>query len=322
MTEPYDWESDGAFSGVTVVPDPEPPSAPGGPVSADSWGSGRTLDPFLAGGSSDEDQVPDTEEDEPLPVDSPTFSEKRNDQEPEEIEQDPQEEKQKKTLRERVADAREKVTKARGKVKEGTAKVAKRTEPARKKVSDAREEVDPRNLTSRRWSFLWATLAAWLIGPQFLIAIWDRACDLFGQETLMSGPDAMGFGVLHGPGRWFRDQVALHWEGGSMGHLLVCAAFGVVPLILMACANAWPGYGRWFLGVAILGPVVYLIGVSYAGWTLTMTDFYLVTLFGSAWYCTVWLREKKDPGLPRLLLMIPLASVVSGALLYSPGAVW
>lgn len=256
-------------------------------------------------------------ESEPLTNDSPTSEDEGNDAEDSPQEEDTEQDSRK-TLRERIDGARQKVTKARGKTKEAVA----RTAPARKKISDAREAVDPRNITSRRWGFLWAVVASWVLGPQFFVACWDRLTAFFGQHQMMSGPDAMAFDLGHGPGRWFRDVVGRHWENGQMAHLVVCAAFGIVPLLLIACANTWKKYSRWFIGVAILGPAVYVTGVSYAGWSLTWEDIYLVTLFGSTWYCTVWVIEKKEPSFTRFLLMIPLASVVSGILLYSPGAVW
>lgn len=320
--KPYNWANDDVFPGSVTTVTSWPEKVPGSPASADSWGSGRGLDPFLGGAS--EEEAPDLHEEnvntesKVHTSDSPTFSENGNPQEEGESGQDhgPEgsRENVRKTLGARLSLTKEKISKVRD-------KAAEKTTPVRRRAADAREEVDPRNFTSRRWGFLWATTASWLVGPQFVVAVWDRAVSLCGQEIMMSGPRAMGFGFLHGPGRWFRDQVALHWETGTMGHLIACAAFGIIPLVLMAASNTWSQYARWFLGAAILGPCVYVIGVSYAGWVMTWTDFYLVTLFGSAWYCTVRLREM-EPGFRRFMMTIPLASVVSGALLYSPGAVW
>lgn len=348
LDEPYNWANDdnwandGATSGHVTIITHEPRVASGRPVSANSWGTGRDLDPFLNGTSREEMPDPHVEdvntESEPHTNNSPTFSEEGNPREGGESvqdhdPQDPQENSEKRTLKGHFSAAREKIGSVRRKREPESSdeeeempgesgEKDQETRTIRSKIADARKEIDPRNLTSRRWSFLWATAAAWLVGPRFLIAVWDRAVRVFGQSQMMSGPQPMGFGLLHGPGRWFRDQVALHWENGSMGHLVLCAAFGIIHLVLIAAANTWGHYARWLLGTAILGPCVYMIGVSYAGWVLTWTDFYLVALFSSAWYCAVRLKDTKERGFVRFVLMVPLASVVSGLLLYSPGAVW
>lgn len=313
MDELYKSENRDTFSTTTTRP-PDLPRA----TSPNDWGvRRRDPDPFFG-------PVPHSEPKSSLApeVDCPRNSDNVNNGEEvktgQTLELEPDEEGEageqvgapgKKTFRDRV-------TSTRDGVREGV----EGTEPVPGKVPQVREHIDPRNFTSIRWSFLWATAASWAIGPQFLVALWDRTMRTFGQNQMMSGPEPMDFGLLNGPGRWFRDQVGHHWENGSMEYILVCAAFGIVPLILVAAANTWSNHARLLLGAAILGPVVYMIGVSYLGWTLTVGDLYLVTLFALAWYCTWWFIEKKEPSFTRFLLMIPLASVISGALLYSPGA--
>lgn len=172
-----------------------------------------------------------------------------------------------------------------------------------------------------RWNFLWAFAISWTIGPHTLIAIWDRIALFIREPQLMSSDEPLEFRILNGPGRWFRDTVGQHWEDGTFDRIILCAAFGVIPLMLIGAANSWPQHGKWFLRTAILGPCVYVVGIAYAGWTLTWQDIYLVTLFATAAYCSVWLQKFKETGPRRCLLLVPIVSVLSG-LLYAPGAAW
>lgn len=277
----------------------------------------KTSDPL--GDESDTERTP---EDQPEMSGEPTVRLPREatDADGDESTDTPEEEKSGKltglrqraeALKARTAKAKASAVKAKAGAGKKTGRIAKRVRPARDAVAAS--------VTNKRWGFLWAAGASWLIGPQTLVAAWDRIVLIFGMERYASGEEPMGWGLLHGPGRWFRDQVAANEENGTMLHLLACAAFGVVPLLVLAAHREWPQYGKWLLGLLVGAPALYLIGVSYWGWPLTWTDIYVAGLFASAWYCTVWAKSK-DEGIFRFLLMIPLASVVSGALLYSPGA--
>lgn len=268
----------------------------------DTWGAGRPLDPFLAGGTTPEESPRKETDKETVTSAIDQESEPEEDVESEET----------KSLRERLTYVRQRTRDARGRFTEKTA-------PAREKIDRAREAVNPATIHAKRWSFVWAAGASWLIGPQFLIALYDHVVRILGQDQMMSGPQPMGWGILHGPGRWMRDVTADAWENDGMIRLVICAAFGIIPLLLIAASNTWKHHSKWLLGVAILGPAVYVVGVSYTNWTLTWQDIYLVGIFSAAWYCTIWAREQ-GPGFVRFLLLIPLASVVTGFLLYSPGA--
>lgn len=214
-------------------------------------------------------------------------------------------------LRQRLAEAKARKDALRKQVSEKTALVSARIKPVRDTVASSLER--------KRWSFLWAMCFSWLIGIQFLVALWDRVMLIIELPQLVSGSHPMGFGLLHGPGRWFRDTLADHWENGGMGRLLLAAVCGIAPLLLAAAHGEKKKLGRLYFYGLLAVPTFYLIGVSYWGWPLEWTDIYVACLSGTAWYCTLWAKEK-EPGFTRMLLMVPLASVVSGALAYSPGA--
>ena len=108
----------------------------------------------------------------------------------------------------------------------------------------------------------------------------------------------------------------------------------------------------WLTRLAYLVPIVYLVGISYPGvitslfgspWTLEWWQIYTMGLFCTAYYFTMWAfdriekmhaerktmteeeREKENnfgPGIFHAILMMPLASIVTGVLLYAPGAAW
>ena len=82
-------------------------------------------------------------------------------------------------------------------------------------------------------------------------------------------------------------------------------------------------------------PIGYIVGISYPGavtavfgspWTLQMWQFWVAGLFCTAYYCTMWVFDRVEKGLGlgyfHVLLMTPLASIVTGAALYAPGAAW
>lgn len=219
-------------------------------------------------------------------------------------------------LPEHLEDRREKPKEAKDPTVETWKKLAGKT---REKSKSIKENLTWEGIQNNHWTFMWSIIASWLVGPQFLIALWDHVMKIAGQSHLMSGENPAGWGFLNGVAPWFRDQVSHHMESGSMVHIATCAAFGVGPLILAALANTFRAHAGYLLGAAVLGPVLYLVGVSYWGWTLLWDDVYLVGLFSSAWYCTVWAIERKT-GFFKFILMIPVAAIFSGGLTYAPDA--
>jgi hypothetical protein len=214
-------------------------------------------------------------------------------------------------LRQRIEEMKQRAAKAKEQARAAQAVLKEKTNPVRTTLGT--------QMSRKRWSFVWAMATSWLIGPQFLLALWDRLILIADRPELLSGDQPMNWGLLHGPGRWFRDALADHWEHGNTGRLLLAAVCGIAPLLLAAAHGENRKLGRLYFYGLLAVPVLYLIGVSYWSWPLAWTDIYMAMLAGTAWYCTLWAKEK-EPGLTRMLLMVPLASVVSGILAYSPGA--
>jgi hypothetical protein len=198
---------------------------------------------------------------------------------------------------------------------------------------------------------------SWALGPQVLVAIYER---------LWFHTSTTSWGVLHGPGRWFRDTVGMAAETGQMFGLIAAICLGVTPMFLFSVRNMVakylaesPYYGkagrfaiRWLARAPYLVPTVYLIGVAYpqyvtpvfgSPWRLEMWHFYVAGLFCTTYYFTMWVFDRIErlrverqamsaeeqastqtmgPGMFHALLMVPLASIISGALLYTPNAAW
>lgn len=219
--------------------------------------------------------------------------------------------------------------------------------------------LEPGNGKTRPYvtSFMISSVMSWAVGPQILIALYERI--RFGTSTA-------GWGILNGPGRWFRDTVGMAYESGRTGSLIWAAIMGLTPMIIMFTRNQVAGYlaqstyrGRmvgfsitWLTRSAYLVPIGFFIGVSYpdqisavfgSPWTFEMWQFWVAGLFCMAFYMTMWVfdrierlnrersvmsdeeREKSQsmgPGIFHALLMVPLASIVTGILLYAPGAAW
>jgi hypothetical protein len=140
--------------------------------------------------------------------------------------------------------------------------------------------------------------------------------NLAGQPHLMSGSQPRSFGFMHGSGRWFRDVVAAAWENGHVGTVTLWAAFGLlVPIAAQILPRKWKV-------LFVVGPFsIYATGVSYADWSLNWTVMGVALLSACAWY-GMWAARKRETGFIRFLLLIPIASVVTGICLYSPGAVF
>lgn len=205
-----------------------------------------------------------------------------------------------------------------------------------------RAGLDPKNGKTRPYvtSFMLSSVVSWLVGPQVLIALYERI--RFGSSTY-------DWGILNGPGRWFRDTVGMAYESGRTGSLIWAAVLGLLPMVIMFTRNVAAGHlaqgtyqGRlgmfgikWLTRSAYLVPIIYLTGISYPAqveaifgspWTLEWWQFWVAGLFCSAFYCTMWVFDRVEKGLglgyTHVLLMTPLASVITGVALYAPGAAW
>lgn len=313
--------------------------------------------------------------------------------------------KEPRTLKSDLRKLKEKASTAREKWAEGRKASAEKTEsvrkeaaeilaPAKEKVSEEKKlagevmkpvykaievvktGLSPENGKTRPYvtSFLFSSVLCWVGGPQILVALYDRAVLLTGRTLVAPARDAATlaagegaeWGILHGPGRWFRDTVGMAYETGRMGSLIWAAILGLMPMIILGIRNmsvnhlAQSTYQgrmsaltiRWMTRAAYLVPVLFFVGVSYPEqvtwmfgepWTLEWWQIWVAALFCTAYYFTMWVfdrierlhrsmaemsEEEKEkaralgPGLFHVILVTPLASIVTGALLYAPGAAW
>lgn len=267
-----------------------------------------------------------------------------------------QAEKKKEKVR---AEAEKILAPVKEKVDEEKKLAAEIMKPVQAMAAAIRNGLDPANGRTRPYvtSFMISSVLSWLVGPQILTALYERI--RFGTST-------SDWGILNGPGRWFRDTIGMAYESDRLGSLIWAAIMGLTPMIIMFTRNQVAGYlaqstyrGRlvtlsitWLTRSAYLVPIGYIVGISYpdeitaifgSPWTLQMWQFWVAGLFCMAFYMTMWIfdrierlnrervamsdeeREKSQsmgPGIFHALLMVPLASIVTGVLLYAPGAAW
>ena len=231
--------------------------------------------------------------------------------------------------------------------------------PVYRATEAVKRALDPSNGKTRPYvtSFMISSVVSWVVGPQVLLAAYERI--RFHTSTT-------SWGILHGPGRWFRDTVGAAWETGQTGSLIWAAVLGLTPMIILGVRNMTAGHlaegthqGRlaamgikWLTRAAYLVPLTYFIGLGYpevvsslfgSPWELHWWQIWVMGLFCTAYYCTMWVfdrveklhrsragmseeqrvgAKKMGPGLFHALLMTPLASIITGVLLYAPGAAW
>lgn len=231
---------------------------------------------------------------------------------------------------------------AKEKVREEKKLAGEMMKPVYGAIETVKAALDPENGKTRPYvtSFLISTIVAWIAGPQILIALYERI--RFGTST-------MDWGILNGLGRWFRDTVGMAYETDQMGGLVWAAILGLAPMVIMFARNLTAGYLaqgtyrgrlaeagiRWLTRAAYLIPVGFFVGVSYpdevtwmfgSPWTFQWWQFWVAGLFCTTFYCTMWVFDRVEKGLglgyTHVLLMTPLASVITGAALYAPGAAW
>lgn len=244
------------------------------------------------------------------------------------------------TADKRKQDVRTEAAKVLAPVKAKIAEGKKRVDGAAGPVYKTIEAVTNGKTRPYVTSFMISSVVSWAIGPQILLAAYERI--RFGTSTT-------DWGLLHGPGRWFRDTVGMAHETGRMGALIWAIILGLTPMIFMgvrnmaACHVAQGAYRgrlsslaiRWLTRAAYLVPVVYFTGVAYpesvtalfgAPWVLDWWQIYVMGLFCTAYYCTMWALDRIEKGLGlgyfHVILMVPVASIVTGALRYGPDAAW
>lgn len=239
-------------------------------------------------------------------------------------------------------DAKEILGPVKEKVAEEKKLVGEVMKPVYKTIGAVKEGLDPKNGKTRPYvtSFMISSVVSWVVSPQILTALYER---------IHYGTSTADWGVLNGPGRWFRDTVGMAYESGRMGSLIWAAVMGLTPMVILMARNLTAGYLtsstyhgrlavlgiRWLTRAAYLIPIGYIVGISYPGavtavfgspWTLQMWQFWVAGLFCTAYYCTMWVFDRVEKGLGlgyfHVLLMTPLASIVTGAALYAPGAAW
>lgn len=228
------------------------------------------------------------------------------------------------------------------KVREEKKLAGEMMKPVYKAIETVKTGLDPENGKTRPYvtSFLISTVVAWVAGPQILIALYERI--RFGTSTT-------DWGILNGLGRWFRDTVGMAYETDQMGSLIWAAIMGLTPMVIMFVRNLAAGHLaqgtyrgrlaeagiRWLTRSAYLVPIGFFVGVSYpdqvtwifgSPWTFQWWQFWVAGLFCTTFYCTMWVFDRVEKGLRlgyiHVLLMTPLASVITGAALYAPGAAW
>lgn len=178
-------------------------------------------------------------------------------------------------------------------------------------------------------SILGSTAAAWVISPYTFVALYDRIVLHMGKsmesfprgQYLHDGGDPMGWGLFHGPAPWMRDTVGMAWESGQMSKVLVAAVLGILPLVLMDLGTYAEklvgGISRLMTWVAGGGAAIYIA----FGWSPNWWEVHMAFLFAAAWYGARWACLTKSE-LKKSILYIPLAAVITGSVLYSPGAMF
>lgn len=214
--------------------------------------------------------------------------------------------------------------------------------PVYRTIETVKNGFDPSNKKTRPYvtSFALSSVLSWAIGPQVLVAAYER---------LRFGTNETDWGILHGPGRWFRDTARMAYETGRMGALIWAIVLGLTPMILLGARNAAARYvaqgsyrGRmadaavkWLTRLPYLILIGYFVGIGYpdqiawlfgSPWTLEWWQVYVMGLFCTAYYFTMWAFDRAEKGLGlgyfHVFLMVPAASIVTGALLHNPGAAW
>jgi hypothetical protein len=185
-------------------------------------------------------------------------------------------------------------------------------------VGAVANEIDPNK--AKKWSLLWAGGASWVISAGTLAALYDRTVLMFGSwtenfprgEYLNSGGLPHEWNLLQGPAWWVKETVGAAWESGATNELLIAALVGLLPTVSLMHLQ-----GRIFRFFSIIG-VAYFVGFE---WFPHWWEVYMATLAACAYYGWTMANRIQSAFLA-CMLRVPVAAMVSGTILYSPGAIF
>lgn len=191
--------------------------------------------------------------------------------------------------------------------KEVASEIAK---PVFRAMQAVKSGLDPANGKTRPYvtSFGISAALSWILSPQILVAAYERI--RFHTSTT-------DWGILHGPGRWFRDTLGMVSETGQTFGLVAAICMGLAPMFLFSVRNGVarylaqsPYHGKmarfaltWLARAPYLVPAIYLTGIPYpkyvtalfgSPWRLEMWHFYVAGLFCTAYYCTMWVLDRVE----------------------------
>ena len=263
----------------------------------------------------------------PKPSAPPTVHEKQGEEEaPQEAPEDEEKESLSVRLKSAVGKAKAKSVEVKGKVykradllpKEGEEQPgegAEKAEGGAGKTGEGAPEND-----GKRWSLLWAGAASWIVSPGTLAALYDHTIPVFGSWTenfpradyLNSGGVPHEWDLLEGPAWWVRNTVQAAFESGATQDLFVAGLVGLIPTISLVSFNH--RIVRFF---TVIG-AAYFIGFE---WFPHWWEVYMATMAACAYYGWTMANRIRS-GFLACMLRIPMAALVSGSLLYSPGAIF
>lgn len=340
----------------TTEPEPVMVSPGYRPSPPSEWGSGRAPDPLIepeaakaaepVSGNDGNDEAETLEtpahqaqrSETPKPVKFPpkpseppsvgVSEEEAETEEMPETEEEPEGEETAEEDEETKGRIRSAIDKARS-IRNNTAEKYQRVKkPVGEKMDKVKNETDPKQ--ARKWGLLWSTVASWVVAPGTFGALYDRTVNMLGSwgdslpraAYLDAGGQPQTWDLFEGPAFWVKETFGAAWEAGLTEDVFGSMAVGVVPVIALTkfytdggglwgmCVKA----ARWF---AVLG-VAYYIGFE---WFPQWWEVYFSALSASAIYG--WMMAKRiPPGFLAFLCRIPMAALVSGMILYSPGAVF
>lgn len=180
-----------------------------------------------------------------------------------------------------------------------------------------------------KWTILWSGAAGWLIGPDAVLAAYDRVLSMAGDfmmkmprgEYLAAGGDPQDFNFTHGLVSVVREYAGVVYEQGQLHRALIAVALGVLPQIIASIP--WR-YASWAAGLAAAGYVAF-------GWYPQWWEVYATGLAAASYYG--WMMAKRFSGIPEdekkawhdvvaFMCRIPMVSAIAGVITYSPGAIF
>lgn len=329
-----------ALAKVTRISSGAIASPPHIPSSVSRWGSGRELDPFLRKNPAHPDLVEEEPSKESIntPEESDelrrhkeklvddeyenkdnSVKEKDSEDVPPVDNEEPGEPEEGKSKKREGWKERARAIK--GQVREKLNKASTATEPARKGTAKAFNSIAPDK--GKKFSFLWSFIAAWVISPQFFLALVDRIFVIFGAPRYLSGEEPAEWVWINGVGPWFGDQVEVHLANGTTHRLILLFLVGIGPVLVAQFSEkipdsrvrrvmGWIGYG---FPVFFTCSISYIPAMGFHSWS----ELYVSLFAALSWWGFSFSRTIK-PGFSQCALRIPLAAIVVGIGLNAPGA--